>query len=250
MFTPNFYNFPRLYSYESARRYHDETPPLRGRPVEVRPLRFDRRRGDEYSIRMIGEDVIVQMYRTMLLTFRPDGAIVVNFDGYSGSPTTRRLVSHLLDVNVWSHRGYLVFGGTYVVDPDKPFTWRDGAVEPDRVGVFLCRGRRVLPKYKSYYRSIRADLAQWRKDYAAVKKFWPSWKTGIFVPGSDLDKVLSLSREERAQYEPPKGSDYALARMRYEIRREAPKSGNFHVISKKEAAEMVANGDAWPPADE
>jgi len=249
MFTPSFDNFPRLYSYSRARRHHDETPPLRGRPVEIRPLRVDRRRGDEYSIRMIGEDVIVQMYYTRLLTFRPDGSVVVNFNGYSGSPTTRRLVAYLLDVDVREHRGHLVFGGKYIVDPSEPFTWRDGAVEPDRVGVFLCRGRRVLPKYKPYYRSIRDDLAQWRKDHAAVKKFWPSWKTGIFVPGSDLDKVLSLPREERAQYEPPPGSDYVLARMRYEIRREAPKSGDFHVISKKEAAEMVANGDAWPLED-
>jgi len=70
---------PRVHDYAQALRIHDNTKPLRGRSPEIKPLGA-RRDADTYHVRMNGEAVELVLYRTPVITFMPDDAVVLFVD--------------------------------------------------------------------------------------------------------------------------------------------------------------------------
>ena len=80
---------PRISTYKHARKIYDEAVPIRGRSEEVRPL-GRRKDADTYWCRMRkdgSEAIELVLYRTAVLTFKPDGDIVVQTNGYSTQST-------------------------------------------------------------------------------------------------------------------------------------------------------------------
>jgi hypothetical protein len=77
---------PRVHSYAEALRIHSNTKPLRGRAEEIRPL-GNRRDADTYWIRKHGDAIELVLYKTPVITFEPDGDVVLFVDSYNSVST-------------------------------------------------------------------------------------------------------------------------------------------------------------------
>jgi len=106
----------RCFTYADAVRIHDSTKPIRGRSPEERPLGA-RRDVDTYWVRMRGEDVEFVLYKTPVITYRPNGDVVVKTDGWN-SVSTHQFISQVLLVHCYGSRSNTIIelrGSTDVV---------------------------------------------------------------------------------------------------------------------------------------
>lgn len=87
---------PRIHDYAQALRIHDNTKPLRGRSPEIRPL-GDRRNADTYWIRKEGDSVELVLYKTPVITFMPDGEVVLFVDSYN-TVSTHQFIGKVLGI--------------------------------------------------------------------------------------------------------------------------------------------------------
>lgn len=88
---------PRVLYYQEALKIHDNSKPVRGRLPEIRPL-GERRNVDTYSIRKNGDAIELVLYKTPVITFMPDGEVVLFVDGYD-TVSTHQFISHVLNVS-------------------------------------------------------------------------------------------------------------------------------------------------------
>jgi len=101
---------PQVYEYATARRLHDNTVPIRGRAEEVRPL-GRRKDADTYWCRMKkdgSEDIEFVLYQTPVITFKKDGDVVVQTNGYSTISTHEFISKVLPSVSCRGQRGNTV----------------------------------------------------------------------------------------------------------------------------------------------
>ena len=89
-------NVPRVTTYTEAKKIHDNTKPIRGRDPEVRPL-GNRRDADSYWVRMNGDDVEFVLYKSPVITYKPDGSVVLTPDTYS-TVSTHQFFARVLGV--------------------------------------------------------------------------------------------------------------------------------------------------------
>ena len=74
-----------ILSYEQAVTKYEGIVPIRGRAVDTRPLA--NRRSDNLTIRKLGDNsVAIQLYRTNIITYHPDGTI--ELEPYASNLTT------------------------------------------------------------------------------------------------------------------------------------------------------------------
>lgn len=91
--------FPRLFNYEQALRKESEIVPYsKGKYKGNKPLAERRRSG--LTIRKVGDDVIVRLYSTDIIKYRPDGEIIVNQGGWSTS-TTHEVIARILGTTIY-----------------------------------------------------------------------------------------------------------------------------------------------------
>jgi len=119
---------PHVHTYEQALSIHNNSKPIRGRAVEVRPL-GDRRDGDTYWIRKNEDAIELVLYKTPVITFMPDGEVVLFIDGYN-SVSTHQFIGHVLGVGVYGARRTTVVtinGNKFTIsDKDKLRLRREG----------------------------------------------------------------------------------------------------------------------------
>ena len=104
----NTRGFPSLCTYEQAARYEARIKPIRGRTPEVKPL-ADRKR-PHYAIRRVGEDIMVRVHHTDIITFKPDGSILLNTGGWNTHTThsvMNTILSWSLQVGVFDSRTWI-----------------------------------------------------------------------------------------------------------------------------------------------
>ena len=95
----------RVQDYATAVSIEAEIVPIRGKSPECKPL--DRKRHKQsVTIRRVGEDVVVKAYNTDLLTYKPDGEIVVDTGGFS-TLSTADVIGRVLGVRVQPYGGRL-----------------------------------------------------------------------------------------------------------------------------------------------
>lgn len=92
----------RCFTYADAKYVHDKTTPIRGRSPEVRPL-GQRRDADTYSVRMSGENVEFVLYKTPVITYLPNGDVVIKTDGWN-SMSTHQFIEQVLGVKCYGAR--------------------------------------------------------------------------------------------------------------------------------------------------
>jgi hypothetical protein len=86
---------PTFRDYFNAHRWWENTKPIRGRSVDLRPL-AERRYADCYSIRKNAEGSIeCVLYKTPVVTFREDGEIHVSNGGWA-TPSTHMFIEEVL----------------------------------------------------------------------------------------------------------------------------------------------------------
>jgi len=110
-------NVPRVFSYAEAKKIHDSTTPIRGRSPEIRPL-GNRRDADSYWVRMNGEDVEFVLYKSAVITYKPDGGVVLTPDTYS-TVSTHQFFARVLGVGANAVRQ-----NTVITIGDKRYTVR------------------------------------------------------------------------------------------------------------------------------
>jgi len=111
---------PRMYSYADALKKHDETKPLRGRDPEIRPL-GNRRDADTYHIRKNGEAIELVLYKTPVITFMPDGEVVI-YTGTYNTVSTHQFIKQVLGISAQGVRNSSVLtagGSKFVIGADE-----------------------------------------------------------------------------------------------------------------------------------
>jgi hypothetical protein len=101
-------NVPRVQTYALAKNLHDSIKPIRGRSPEIRPL-GNRRDADSYWVRMKGEDVEFVLYKSAVITYKPDGGVVLTPDTYS-TVSTHQFFDRVLGVDARASRQNSVIG--------------------------------------------------------------------------------------------------------------------------------------------
>ena len=81
-----------MHNYESMKKRHDETKPIRGRSTDVRPLGKHTR--DFETISMVGDVVACKLYRTKVVKYYPDGRIGINIGGWRTKTTGKFIGEH------------------------------------------------------------------------------------------------------------------------------------------------------------
>ena len=99
-------NVPRVETYALAKNLHDSIKPIRGRSPEIRPL-GNRRDADSYWVRMNGEDVEFVLYKSAVITYKPDGSVVLTPDTYS-TVSTHQFFHRVLGVGANASRQHSV----------------------------------------------------------------------------------------------------------------------------------------------
>lgn len=109
----------RVEDYAKAVEVEAEIVPIRGKSPECKLL--DRKRHKQsVTIRRVGEDVVIKAYETDVLTYKPDGEIVVDTGGHS-TLSTANVIGRVLGVRVHLYGGRLwiqLAGGWYVLGRD------------------------------------------------------------------------------------------------------------------------------------
>ena len=108
---------PRVQTYALAKNLHDSTKPIRGRDPEIRPL-GNRRDADSYWVKMDGDDVVFMLYKSPVITYKPDGGVVLTPDTYS-TVSTHQFFIRVLGVGAQASRNTSV-----ITLGDKRFTIR------------------------------------------------------------------------------------------------------------------------------
>lgn len=100
---------PRTYTYEEALRIFESITPIRGRNPERRPL-GQRRDCDTYWVRKNdNSDIEYMLYRTPVLTFKPDDSVVVWMGGWN-SVSTRQFIAQVTGLRVGAQRSVAMIG--------------------------------------------------------------------------------------------------------------------------------------------
>jgi hypothetical protein len=92
----------RMPTYADAVRWELLVKPIRGRKEECKPL--GARNKSHANIRKEGDDIVVRLYRTDIVRYKPDGTIIVNQGGHE-SMTTRKYLNAILPMWFGSFQG-------------------------------------------------------------------------------------------------------------------------------------------------
>lgn len=190
---------PRVHSYADALKIHDKTKPLRGRAEEIKPL-GNRRDADTYHIRKHGDAIELVLYKTPVITFEPDGEVVLFVDNYN-TVATHQFLSHVLGISVGGVRRTTVLtinnskytlagqdklrlrrdeGGNWrVINPTQQWSWR-----LDRKEV-----TNVRSKYGEFYKYLKG-FVNLRTESITESTWNPRTYDGIHVQQSEFKGVF------------------------------------------------------------
>ena len=159
------------YFLDAKSRWYN-TPPIRGRATDVRPL-GDRRRDWEQVVKIDEDTYAYRHHATNVITFHADGRIVYDSGGYI-TKTTREFMNRWFYPHVSrSDNKYWVLAGSkaYPVSASTPLTLRqyDGQWVADEREI----KRHSLDRDKM--RQIRKDIKGFTKDTETLLKITDGW---------------------------------------------------------------------------
>ena len=197
---------PKVRNYAEALRIHSNTKPLRGRAEEIRPL-GNRRDADTYHIRKHGDAIELVLYKTPVITFEPDGDVVLFVDSYN-SVSTHQFLSHVLGISAGGVRRTTVLtinnskytlagqdklrlrmdnGNWCVLNPTQQWTWR-----LDRKAV-----TNVRSKYGEFYAYLKG-FVNLRTESITESTWNPRTYDGIHVQQSEFKGVFGSMTSVRS----------------------------------------------------
>ena len=251
---------PRVVYYQDALSVFNNSKPIRGRAVEVRPL-GDRRDGDTYSIRKNGDAIELVLYKTPVITFMPDGEVVIFIDGYN-SVSTHQFIGQVLCISANGARRTTVLtingnkytiadkdklrlrlddGNWHVLNPTAQWGWKLNRKEVTNVrtryGEFY--------KYLKGFVNLRTEVKQikyWQpeKEYVTVEK--EEFKS-VFERMVHIREYAYMDKrgKQSMNYSAVKAEQYETSAKAFEylIRPDQPEDGK-HMNFYKAALALIA----------
>jgi len=107
MFGANLSEVGVLRTYADAARWEALVKPVRGRAVECKPLGARSKSYANIRKDVATGDIIIRLYSTDIVRYKPDGTLIVNQGGYE-SQTTRQYLNAVLPIWFSSHQGKTV----------------------------------------------------------------------------------------------------------------------------------------------
>ena len=165
-------NVPQVRSYLSAVMLEGEIKPIRGRGHSTKPLAS--RRQDQLTIRKDADNIVIQLYATDIIKFKPCGEIEV----FLGNWLTRTTVSVITDVLGWCDVSLVhdnVWYKGQKLHSDKINTFKDNILQnPATINVYdlnkkvFTQINRKYNEFRKYYKTIEKLGEGWGKDIATA----------------------------------------------------------------------------------
>jgi hypothetical protein len=165
-----------MYTYADAVRWELLVKPIRGRAEECKPL--GKRSKSYASIRKDDQDIVVRLYRTDIVRYKPDGTIIVNQGGHE-SMTTRKYLNAILPMWFGSFQGKThtyrgVDGGGHHIlhsSADNIFKMAKGMYDPNNVSSSTALYHFVNPQPCVTHTKNRAKAKAVRQRYAPFIRY-------------------------------------------------------------------------------
>jgi hypothetical protein len=170
---------PRVTDYNTALEIWGRAVPIRGRSPELRPL-GNRRDADTYSIRKNDQECVELVnYETPVITFTPDGRVVLFTAGYN-SVSTHQFIQRVLGIEVRSIKRHSVLTlgeHKYTLDGQNKLvlnleggSWRcvDGAKQNSSLTLDRKAVTNVRSKYSEFYTYFKGMVNLRKQDNAVV----------------------------------------------------------------------------------
>lgn len=160
---------PQVWTYAKAKTIYEKSVPIRGRAAEFRPL-GRRKDVDTYWCRMKqdgSEDIQLMLYQTAVITFKKDGDVVVQTNGYS-TQSTHEFINHVLPmVSCRGQRNTTVLEireNKFIVPKNKAMTLRmvdNWWTVPEPIDSYEYKldrkaAKEVRAKYKDFYTYVNS----------------------------------------------------------------------------------------------
>jgi hypothetical protein len=182
-------------SYARAKQIHDGITPIRGNPNNVRPL-GNRRDWHTYSVRVTGDDVEFVLYKTPVVTYKPDGIIEIRSGGWD-SISTRQFIEQVLGINCYGRRGKSIVevkGLPLVLGPDDVIR-----VRADANGyIVLAQDRPTIRGYRINRAASNNVRARYKDFYDYLKGFVGVRSAPVTLRYGRVTECVSFSVQEAA----------------------------------------------------
>jgi hypothetical protein len=163
-------------TYADAVRWESLVKPIRGRKEECKPL--GARNKSYANIRKDGDDIVVRLYRTDLVRYKPDGTIIVRQGGHE-SQTTRKYLNAILPMWFGSFQGKThTYRGTEDIGyhilhstEDNIFKMAKGMYDPNNVSSSNALYHFVNPQPCVIHTKNRAKAKAVRQRYAPFIRY-------------------------------------------------------------------------------
>jgi hypothetical protein len=169
-------------NYTQASEWEKQVKPIRGSNPPLKPL--GKRNKKHINIRREGDDILVRLYQTDVVTYKPDGSIIINPSGYSTQSTVKLMYAvlpwgpnpHLFKDRVWMRGEYedehgTVHFGKFMVNSKEgatltynPITRNYRILNPDPVYTHKINRKNKRLAYEPYQ-----DFINWTKAICAVR---------------------------------------------------------------------------------
>ena len=184
---------PSITSYAEAKRRYENTKPIRGNPA-FRPL--DRRSiHAKGSIKQVGDNYIIQLYNTNIVTYYPNGDVLLGTGNYS-TLSTADAIGQVSPFSCWTSKGRICVcnrhnrQGIFLVQPTLLFK-RDaeGIYRPENPPIAVVCKKRVLKDKAKLARTIFKQVPIFIETFSKVFVGGVKPTTGIFDPQFKCDSV-------------------------------------------------------------
>lgn len=244
-------NVPRVTTYSEAKKLHDSVTPIRGRDPEIRPL-GNRRDADSYWVKMDGDDVVFMLYKSPVITYKPDGGVVLTPDTYS-TVSTHQFWDRVLGVDARASRQVSVVGllnkkgevvNRYTIRGkdkltlrlDKSENWQcvEGAKTQFSWHLDRSKANNVRARYKEF-RTYFKGMVSLRTEEIHIQHYNDSL-SGIRVSLNELQNAFGVKKSEDEMENNP---DHIIGNMQW-IHDQPQRQFNYGTKRAKEYNEGMA----------
>jgi len=187
-------NYPSIWNYEQAKETYDEIKPMRG-TTDLRPL--DKRSSNAKSrIRKVGDNYVIRLYNTDILTYYPNGDIHVCSGGYN-SQSTRAAIGAMSPIGAFNSQGGMAVSArdTNLKAGIGSFMMKSGGLLFKRDGEGNLRPVDPPKAFENKVRVKKVDAREKRKYFKQVPKLIEVY-SAAFVGG----EAPSACRPDYANY--------------------------------------------------
>jgi len=209
---------PRVMNYTDALEIYNKVKPLRGRSPEVRPL-GERRDVDTYQIRKNDEAIELVLYKTPVITFMPDGEVVLFTNGYD-TVSTHQFIHRVLGIGASGVRNKTLLtinGNKLVLGNGEKLRLKLEGGNWHPLNASTQYGWRLNRKAVTNVRNIYADFYKYLKGFVNLRtekakpSYWSPEKDCIVVPLEEFRNACgSLLHVREYCYMDKRGAQQAI----------------------------------------